>query len=95
MKTHKEHVLPWPAVAASCALLCVPLAAFGASFDCSKAHSDSEKIICADPVLSAEDDELARAYRKALAQAPDKAKFKKEASDAGWRVSALAAINHA
>lgn len=39
-------------------------------------------MICADPVLSSDDDELARAYRKALAQAPDKAKFRKEASDA-------------
>lgn len=39
-------------------------------------------MICADPVLSSDDDEMVRAYRKALAQAPDKAKFKKEASEA-------------
>jgi uncharacterized protein YecT (DUF1311 family) len=61
----------------------VSISATAASFDCSKAHSTNEKLICGDPDLSSSDDALARAYRAAREQTPDKAKFKKE-SDAAW-----------
>ena len=40
--------------------------AFGASFDCRKAHEDIEKIVCAAPQLSALDDSLAVAYRAVM-----------------------------
>lgn len=40
--------------------------AFGASFDCAKASTPVEKIICESPRLSALDDELAATYAAAL-----------------------------
>jgi uncharacterized protein len=44
-----------------------------ASFDCTKAKTLQEKAICTNPKLSAADDELAAAYRTALAAAtPEK-----------------------
>jgi uncharacterized protein len=36
------------------------------SFDCAKAKTKTEKLICADPALSKADDVMAAAYRKAL-----------------------------
>jgi uncharacterized protein YecT (DUF1311 family) len=45
-------------------------AAHAASFDCAKAATPQEKAICANPQLSAADDRMAAAYRKALASAP-------------------------
>ncbi|MEK7323145.1 MAG: lysozyme inhibitor LprI family protein [Pseudomonadota bacterium] len=43
-----------------------------ASFDCKKAVSEVEKLICQNPELSRLDDEMTRMYKKALASAPDK-----------------------
>lgn len=40
--------------------------AHAASFDCAKAKTRAEKVICADPQLSKLDEELATAYRAAL-----------------------------
>lgn len=40
--------------------------AHAASFDCGKATSKVEKIICEDPALSSLDEELGRVYQKAL-----------------------------
>jgi len=45
------------------ALLALPLADHAASFDCGKASTATEKAICADPVLSQQDDELARLWQ--------------------------------
>ena len=42
----------------------------GASFDCSRASTHVERLICSDPTLSGLDDQLARAYR-AAAGTPD------------------------
>jgi len=42
-----------------------------ASFDCKKASTQVEKLICADAMLSKLDDDLARAYRGVLKGAPD------------------------
>ena len=36
------------------------------SFDCAKAKTKTEKLICADPALSKSDDAMAAAYKKAL-----------------------------
>jgi hypothetical protein len=46
------------------------------SFDCSKARSDAEHLICSDPELAADDIELASIYAKAKASATDQIAFK-------------------
>jgi uncharacterized protein len=52
--------------------------ASGASFDCTKARSKAEVLICGVPVLSAKDDELAVLYSKALSVAKDKREFSRK-----------------
>lgn len=49
-----------------------------ASFDCGRASSKMEKLICSDPQLSKNDDDLAVLYAKALKEAPDPAALKKQ-----------------
>lgn len=51
-------------------LLLVSSAAHAASFDCSKARTPQEKAICASPGLSKADENLAAAYKNALAAVP-------------------------
>lgn len=46
------------------------------SFDCSKAKSDAERLICSDPVLAANDVELAKIFVRAKAAAIDQAAFR-------------------
>ena len=53
------------------------------SFDCAKARSTSERIICADPELSRLDRDLGQLYSRARDAAPDPAAFKRQ-SDAQW-----------
>lgn len=48
---------------AAALMLAIAIPAASASFDCRKASEDFEKIVCADPQLSALDDSLATAYR--------------------------------
>jgi len=48
-----------------------------ASFDCGKATSEVEKLICSDVLLSKSDDDLAALYAKTLKQAADPASVKK------------------
>src|SRR5215475_2975720 len=51
-------------------ILCISLPALGAhaaSFDCAKAATAVEKMICGDPVLSQADEDLAKAYLQAMA----------------------------
>jgi uncharacterized protein len=66
-------------------------AAQGASFDCTRAATDNEHVICADPKLSAMDDELARQYAAALAQSLDPAMLRAEQSEWLARVRKLKA----
>ena len=47
----------------------------GPSFDCAKAHSKTELLICADPELSDEDKSLARSYARGRDLAADKEAF--------------------
>lgn len=54
-----------------------------ASFDCTKARSDAEHIICSDPELAAADVQLAAIYAKAKAAATDPIGFK-ERTRAQW-----------
>lgn len=53
------------------------------SFDCAKARSTPEKIICADPELSRLDRDLGQLHARAREAAPDPAAFKRQ-SDATW-----------
>ena len=55
-------------VAALAGLLLLVLAApaTAASFDCAKARAKVEKLICSDPRLSRQDEDLAKAYSEAL-----------------------------
>ena len=57
------------------ALMC-PLLAGAAGFDCGKARKPVEKMICADPALSRQDDELVAAYRLALDKSVSRAAVK-------------------
>jgi len=50
----------------------------GPSFDCAKAHSPAERLICSDAELAALDVELAALYAQAKAAAPDQAAFAQE-----------------
>ena len=59
-------------VLAASMLICCG-AASAASFDCSKASTKVERMICATPVLSALDEELAAAFKARLAQDPGSA----------------------
>ena len=49
-----------------------------ASFDCAKAATTTEKLICGDPQLSQLDGQLAQAYRRALEGAVDPDKLRAE-----------------
>jgi uncharacterized protein len=51
-------------------LLLAGVVAHAASFDCAKVKTAQEKSICASPKLSAADDQMATAYKKALAATP-------------------------
>lgn len=71
------------------AVLVVIMTAFSieihaASFNCAKARSRAEILICADPELSSLDDELALLYAKAKLLAPSPADFKAH-SEREWK----------
>lgn len=51
---------------------------FGVSFDCAKATTKVEKMICTNPVLSALDENLSKAFKEALKATDDKEQLKKE-----------------
>lgn len=50
----------------------LPLTTSAASFNCGKATTETEKMICTDAKLSALDEDLARAYQQAQANPADK-----------------------
>ena len=63
-------ILHLAAIAATAAMLFAATTQ-AASFDCAKAKSDTEKLICGDAALSTLDEELSRAYKKATANPRD------------------------
>jgi len=65
--------LPAPVPAATSSVAPVP---FKPSFDCSKASNNIERMICADPTLSALDVELSKQYSRVLATATDQRQLK-------------------
>lgn len=54
------------------------------SFDCARARSAPERLICADPELSRLDRELGRLYAQARAAAPNATTFRRQ-QDVEWR----------
>lgn len=64
------------------AILAVGLApTYGASFDCAKAKSVPEQLICSTPELSQKDDELKILFERAKSSALDQAAFKQQARE--------------
>jgi uncharacterized tellurite resistance protein B-like protein len=66
---------------AATALAALPALSIAASFNCGKARSTTEILICADPQLSALDDDLAVLYRSAKSATTDGVAFKKETNE--------------
>jgi uncharacterized protein len=54
-----------------------PMLSCAASFDCAKAVSSTEKLICSNESISKLDEQLANSYKQALEVADDKGAFKK------------------
>jgi uncharacterized protein YecT (DUF1311 family) len=54
-------------------LAVLTISAHAASFDCAKAQTKQEKLICSDKGLSQADEEMAAAYKQARAAGPDDA----------------------
>ena len=54
-------------------LIVIPTQAWAASFDCAKASTVVERLICGNPQVSRQDDELSVAYKEAATQARDSA----------------------
>ncbi|WP_150670662.1 hypothetical protein [Pandoraea anhela] len=61
-----------------------PRNAIRASFDCTKAQSNAERIICSDPQLASADVELAALFANARAAVSDQDTFRERAR-AAWR----------
>ena len=61
-------------------LLCLALmpSARAATFDCNKASTFAEKVVCSDSRLSTMDDELGRLYKGALASTPNNETLKSD-----------------
>lgn len=55
-----------------------------ASFDCAKADTNTEKLICENPVISKLDDELGKAYQEALSKANEEQKQRLVAEQKHW-----------
>ncbi len=62
-----------------------------ASFDCAKASHPSEKMICASPLLSTLDEQMAAAYGKARRESPNAEALKQEQMQ--WLKEARACTN--
>jgi len=60
------------------------VAAPAASFDCVKAKSAVEKMICADAELSKLDDQMGRAYNAALQRCENEGKTQLQSAQLGW-----------
>ena len=69
---------------AAAMLAAFPALSVAASFNCSKARSATEVLICGNPQLSAMDDDLAILYRSAKAVSTDAAAFRRETNEE-WR----------
>jgi uncharacterized protein len=59
----------------------LPISSGAASFNCAKAKTPNEILICGDSQLSVIDDDLAALYRAAKGVAKDTVAFKKETNE--------------
>ena len=77
---HMRIQSKYAVIGMSCALIFLwsPTDGHAASFDCSKASSPTEKMICSDGTLSQLDGVLGDAYRKAKDRAASKAELKQK-----------------
>jgi len=66
---------------AAAILAALPALSIAASFNCSKARSATEILICGDSQLSAMDDDLAILYRSAKSVSTDATAFRKETNE--------------
>jgi len=62
-------------------IIMIPVTLWCASFNCAKASSRSEKMICSNEEISKADESLARVYKLALASTQDKAALKQQQKD--------------
>jgi uncharacterized protein len=76
------------------AILSLPMMSAAATFDCSKARSRPDRLICNDSELSKMDDDLGVLYRRAKAVATNPALFKKSNSDA-WNLREKTCVDKA
>lgn len=65
-------------IAVAVATMALASNAWAAGFDCKKASSPVEKLICSDSQLSAMDEELSQAYKRMLATAADAVSIKND-----------------
>ena len=61
-----------------------PLAPVKASFDCGKARTELEQLICSSDTIGNEDIDLSAAYREALASSAPEVRKVLVASESGW-----------
>ena len=60
-------------------LICLsPALSHGASFDCNKAFTRTDKTICSDAKLSSADEQLAKSFKEAFAASTDKQALRRE-----------------
>ena len=66
------------------AIFLIPAVARSASFDCKKAQTKTEKLICSDKDLDERDTELGKTYAKLLGALPKKEKEKAKKAQKAW-----------
>ncbi|PHV09673.1 lysozyme inhibitor LprI family protein [Chitinimonas sp. BJB300] len=81
INSRKENKLPTRSLIFISASL-IACSALATSFDCTKAKTETEQLICTDPELSLLDEKLSEAYKAALLQLNTKLLFK--SSQRAW-----------
>lgn len=78
---HNGKIMPKPALNLAILLgaaALMPCVAFAASFDCDRAETKMEQLVCSDPALSRADEKLAAAYERAQKAASDPEAIRKQ-----------------
>lgn len=76
-----KRMMMWSVGLVAAGQLCFVIGSDAASFDCGRASTKVEKMICSDSELSRLDCEMADIYKKALPKAPDLTVVKKQQKD--------------
>lgn len=61
-----------------------PISSLAASFDCSRASTPVERLTCANPQVSAADDQMAQAYGAVLERLPHEWQMRLKANQKAW-----------